>query len=161
MFPRYALAIAQAPLPMLIVIYFFESKVLRLSRAGAKALATAAEVERGMDLLRVRAVAILSKIAAGRGLAEGRLHLVVEQSELWRMPPLTLVSIQSEAGPKSRPEVLRLSEAERGLLAGLFDAEFSERDMLRINLASNDCLRDVAFDVRGVSAHARLAALIG
>ena len=154
MFPRYALAIAQAPLPMLSVIYFFESKVLRLSRAGAKALAPAAEVERGMDLVGVRAVAILSKIAAARGLAEGRLHLVVEQSELWRMPPLTLVSVQSEAG-------LRLSEAERGLLAGLFDAEFSERDMLRINLASNDCLRDVAFDVRGVSAHARLAALIG
>lgn len=157
MYPRYAGAIAQAPLPMLVVIYFFEAKVLRLSREGARALASEAEVERGLDLLRVRAVAVLSKIAAGRGLAEGRLHLVVEQSEIWRMPPLTLVSVQSEAGP----DVMALSEAETALLAGLFDDAFSERDLLRINLASRECLRDVGFDVRGVSAHARLAALIG
>lgn len=161
MYPRYAGAIAQAPLPMLIVIYFFESKVLRLSRDGAKALASEAEVERGLDLLRVRAVAVLSKIAAGRGLMDGRLHLVVEQSEIWRMPPLTLVSVQSEKGPKSGPEVLALSAEERVLLAGLYDAGFSERDLLRVNVASRECLRDVAFDVRGVSAHARLAALIG
>lgn len=157
LFPRYALAISQAPLPMLIVVYLFEAKVLRLSRPAAKALASEAEVERGLDLLRVRAVAVLSKIAAGRGMAEGRLHLVVEQSEMWRMPPLTLVSVQSEAGP----EVMRLSVDERALLAGLFDDGFSERDLLRVNLAAGACLRDVAFDVRGVSAHARLAALIG
>jgi len=160
-FPHYALAISQAPLPMLIVIYFVEAKLLRLSRAGAKALASEAEVARGLDLLRVRAVAVLSKIAAGRGMAEGRLHLVVEQSEIWRMPPLTLVSVQAEAGPVSGPAVLRLSAEERALVAGLFDAGFSERDLLRVNLAAGDCLRDVAFDVRGVSAHARLAALIG
>jgi hypothetical protein len=157
LFPRYALAISQAPLPMLIVVYLFEAKVLRLSKVKARALASEAEVERGLDLLRVRAVAVLSKIAAGRGLAEGRLHLVVEQSEIWRMPPLTLVSVQSEAGP----EVLRLSVDERTLVAGLFDADFGERDLLRVNLAAGACLRDVAFDVRGVSAHARLAALIG
>lgn len=156
-FPHYALAISQAPLPMLIVIYFVEAKLLRLSRAGAKALASEAEVERGLDLLRVRAVVVLSKIAAGRELAEGRLHLVVEQSEIWRMPPLTLVSVQAEAGP----EVMRLSVEERALVAGLFGEGFSERDLLRVNLAAGECLRDVAFDVRGVSAHARLAALIG
>jgi len=161
LFPRYALAISQAPLPMLIVVYLFEAKVLRLSKVKARALASEAEVERGLDLLRVRAVAVLSKIAAGRGLAEGRLHLVVEQSEIWRMPPLTLVSVQSEAGPKSGPEVMRLSAEETVLLAGLFDADFGERDLLRVNLAAGECLRDVAFDVRGVSAHARLAALIG
>lgn len=161
LFPRYALAISQAPLPMLIVVYLFEAKVLRLSKVKARALASEAEVERGLDLLRVRAVAVLSKIAAGRGLAEGRLHLVVEQSEIWRMPPLTLVSVQSEAGPKSGPEVMRLSAVEMALLAGLFDADFGERDLLRVNLAAGECLRDVAFDVRGVSAHARLAALIG
>ena len=57
LFPRYALAISQAPLPMLIVVYLFEAKVLRLSKAKAKALASEAEVERGLDLLRVRAVA--------------------------------------------------------------------------------------------------------
>lgn len=157
LFPRYALAISQAPLPMLIVVYLFEAKVLRLSKPAAKALAIEAEVERGLDLLRVRAVAVLSKIAAGRGMAEGRLHLVVEQSEMWRMPPLTLVSVQTEAGP----EVMRLSAEERALVAGLFDDAFGERDLLRVNLAAGDCLRDVAFDVRGVSAHARLAALIG
>ncbi|MCZ8088528.1 MAG: hypothetical protein O9247_00335 [Rhodobacteraceae bacterium] len=161
LFPRYALAISQAPLPMLIVVYLFEAKVLRLSKVKARALASEAEVERGLDLLRVRAVAVLSKIAAGRGLAEGRLHLVVEQSEIWRMPPLTLVSVQSEAGPKSGPEVMRLSAEETALLSGLFDADFGERDLLRVNLAAGECLRDVAFDVRGVSAHARLAALIG
>ena len=157
LFPRYALAISQAPLPMLIVVYLFEAKVLRLSKPAARALASEAEVARGLDLLRVRAVAVLSKIAAGRGMAEGRLHLVVEQSEMWRMPPLTLVSVQAEAGP----EVMRLSAEERALVAGLFDDGFSERDLLRVNLAAGDCLRDVAFDVRGVSAHARLAALIG
>lgn len=157
LFPRYALAISQAPLPMLIVVYLFEAKVLRLSKAKAKGLTREAEVERGLDLLRVRAVAVLSKIAAGRGLAEGRLHLVVEQSEMWRMPPLTLVSVQTEAGP----EVMRLSAEEMALVAGLFGEGFSERDLLRVNLAAGECLRDVAFDVRGVSAHARLAALIG
>jgi hypothetical protein len=157
LFPRYALAISQAPLPMLIVIYFVEAKVLRLSKDKARSLASDAEVERGLDLLRVRAVAVLSKIAAGRGLAEGRLHLVVEQSEIWRMPPLTLVSVQSEAGP----EVMPLSPTEVALVAGLFDAVFTERDLLRVNLAAGACLRDVALDVRGVSAHARLAALIG
>ena len=160
-FPQYALAISQAPLPMLIVIYFVEAKLLRLSRAGAKALASEAEVARGLDLLRVRAVAVLSRIAAVRGLAEGRLHLVVEQSEIWRMPPLTLVSVQAEAGPESGPAVLRLSAEERALVAGLFAEGFSERDLLRVNLAAGECLRDVAFDVRGVSAHARLAALLG
>ena len=156
-YPQYALAISQAPLPMLIVIYFVEGKLLRLNRTRAKALASPAEVERGMDLLRVRSVAILSKIAAGRGLVDGRLHLVVEQSEIWRMPPLTLVSVQSEAGP----EVMRLTAEERSLVAGLFDEAFGERDLLRANLAAGECLRDVAFDLRGVSAHARLAALIG
>ncbi|WP_434620567.1 hypothetical protein [Tabrizicola sp. M-4] len=156
-YPQYALAISQAPLPMLIVIYFVEAKLLRLNRTRAKALASPAEVERGMDLLRVRSVAILSKIAAGRGLVDGRLHLVVEQSEIWRMPPLTLVSVQSEAGP----EVMRLTAEERSLVAGLFDEAFGERDLLRANLAAGECLRDVAFDLRGVSAHARLAALIG
>ena len=62
-------------------------------------------------------------------------------------------------GSLDAPLEMRL--VERALVAGLFDADFTERDLLRINLASGDCLRDVAFDVRGVSAHARLAALIG
>jgi hypothetical protein len=84
MYPRYAGAIAQAPLPMLIVIYFFEVKVLRLPPAGAKALASEAEVERGLDLLRVRAVAVLSRIAAGRGRGaewHGLVNLI--QSGYW------------------------------------------------------------------------------
>ena len=156
-YPQYALAISQAPLPMLIVIYFVEAKLLRLSRARAKSLATSTEIERAMDLLRVRAVAILSRIVAARGMTQGRLHLVVEQSEIWRMPPLSIVSVQSETGP----EVLRLSDEEMGLLSGLFDADFDERDLLRVNLAAGECLRDVSFDAQGVSAHARLAALIG
>ena len=39
LFPQYALAISQAPLPMLIVIYFVEAKVLRLSKPAARSLA--------------------------------------------------------------------------------------------------------------------------
>ena len=76
-----ALAIAQAPLIMVIVIYIVEMKFLRVPAARRASLIDKGEAERGLDLLRVRALAILTQIAAGRGLAEGRLHLVVEQSE--------------------------------------------------------------------------------
>jgi hypothetical protein len=153
-----AVAISQAPLPMFLVIYLFEIKVLRLSPAARKALIPGAEADRGLDLLRVRAVTILTRIAAGRGLTEGRLHLVVEQSELARIAPLTFVSVQTEDGPA----VMRLTQDEEAMIrAELFADGLDEGLLQRINLAQGDMLRDVAFDLRGVSAHARLAALIG
>lgn len=153
----YALAIAQAPLPMLIVVYLVESRFLRVPRAKRAGLVDKASAERGLDLLRARAQSILTKIAAGRGLAEGRLHLVVEQSDLARIPPLTYVSVQSEDGPA----ILRLTPEERALIAEtLFQPPLTEKDLLRINIAQDQPLRDIALEASKVSAHARMAALM-
>lgn len=153
-----ALAIAQAPLIMVLVIYGAESFLFRVPKEKRAGLIDRAEAERGLDLLRVRAVSILTRIAAGRQMAEGRLHLVVEQSPLARITPLTFVSVQAEAGP----EVLRLTRAEERLIREtLFQPPLGERLLLRINLSENEFLRDVALDLRQISAHARLAALRG
>jgi len=153
----YALAIAQAPLPMLIVVYLVESRFLRVPRGKRADLVDKASAERGLDLLRARAQSILTKIAAGRGLTDGRLHLVVEQSDLARIPPLTYVSVQSEDGP----QILRLTPEERGLIAEtLFQPPLTEKDLLRINIAQDQPLRDIALVASKVSAHARMAALM-
>lgn len=157
-FPDYAIAIAQAPLPMLILVYFVESRLLRVPKARRAELMPRAEVDRGLDVLRSRGVQILTRIAASRGLTQGTLHLVIEQSDLWRAPPLTYVSVQSEDGP----EILRLTGDERALLAEtLFQSPLTEADLLRLNVADGSHLRDIAFDCGRVSAHARLAALMG
>jgi hypothetical protein len=153
----YALAIAQAPIPMLIVVYLVESRFLRVPRAKRADLVDKASAERGLDLLRARAQSILTKIAAGRGLTDGRLHLVVEQSDIARIPPLTYVSVQSEDGP----QILRLTVEERSLIAGtLFQPPLTERDLLRINIAQDQPLRDIELEASRVSAHARMAALM-
>jgi len=153
----YALAIAQAPIPMLIVVYLVESRFLRVPRGKRAELVDKASAERGLDLLRARAQSILTKIAAGRGLIDGRLHLVVEQSDIARIPPLTYVSVQSEDGPA----ILRLTVEERNLIAGaLFQPPLTERDLLRINIAQDQPLRDIALEASRVSAHARMAALM-
>ena len=155
--PHLALPIAQAPLAMLLFIGFIEMKILRVKPEARTGLASDAEAARVLDGLRFRSVGVLRRIAAHRGLREGELHLIVEQSELARIAPLTLVSIQYEGGS---PEVLDLDEAERDHLHGLFDEDLTERDLHRINLRENEFLRDIAFDARGVSAHAQLAALM-
>lgn len=153
-----ALAISQAPLVMFIAIYAVEMRFLRVPPARRAALIDTDEADRGLDLLRVRGVAILTKIAAGRGLREGHLHLVIEQSELARIAPLTLVSVQWDQGP----EVLMLDRDEEALIrATLFQPPLDERKLLLINLAQDNCLREIALDLRGVSAHARLAAMMG
>lgn len=158
MFPDYAIAIAQAPLPMLILVYFVESRLLRVPKARRAGMLPRADVDRGLDLIRARSVQVLTRIAAGRGMVQGVLHLVIEQSDLWRAPPLTYVSVQAEDGP----EILRLTEKERGLLAEtLFQPPLTEGDLLRLNIADDTHLRDIAFDCGRVSAHARLAALMG
>jgi len=156
--PDYAIGIAQAPLPMLIVLYLVEIRVLRVPRERRAALMERAEIDRGLDLLRTRAVQILTRIAAGRGIAEGALHLVIEQSDMWRVPPLTYVSVQSEAGPA----ILDLVPEERALIADtLFQPPLTEARLLRLNVADGTHLRDIAFEAGRVSAHARLAALMG
>lgn len=153
-----ALPLAQAPLLMLIVIWWIEMRLLRVSAARRARLIDPAEAERGLDLLRVQARAVLTQIAAGRDMQAGQLHLVIEQSELAIFAPLTYVSVQSDTGP----EVLSLTQAEQGILEnGMFQAPLTERLLKRINAAQNIFLRDITLDARSVSAHARLAAALG
>ncbi len=155
--PHLALPIAQAPLAMLIFIGFVEMKLLRVAPEARQSLIGEAEAARILDGLRFRANAALRRIAAHRDLREGELHLVVEQSELARITPLTLVSVQYEG---RGPQVLDPDEAERDQLRGIFDADLTERELHMVNLRENEFLRVVAFDCRGVSAHARLAAMM-
>ncbi len=155
--PDKALAIAQAPLLMFVAVHLAETKLMRLTPEARAALLPLAEAERGLDLLRARARVILTRIAAGRGLTVGVLHLVVEQSELARIVPLTFVSVQWDEGP----EVLALSAAEEALIRdGLFGDGLDERLLQKINLVEGEFLRDEALEVRAVSAHARLAAMM-
>lgn len=154
----YALAIAQAPLLMFMLVYAAETRFLRPGKEARAALMEAAQAERGLDLLAVRARAILTRIMAARGVQKGALRLVVEQSDLARVAPLTWVSVQSEDGP----EVLRLTGDEVALIReGLFSAPLTERDLHLINLWQDTYLREVRLDARDLSAHARLAAMMG
>jgi hypothetical protein len=154
---EYALAIAQAPIPMLILIYLVEARLLRVPPAKRRELVSEAEADRGMDLLRTRARDILTRIAAGRGIEAGRLHLVIEQSEMLRIPPLSLVSVQSEEGPA----ILNLSADERALVQDtLFQPPLTERDLQKIALARKIELHDLGLEAGQISAHARLAAMM-
>ena len=153
-----ALPISQAPVAMIIVIGFFEMKVLRVSKEARKTLMNEDEVARVLDSLNYRARRVLTKLAALRGLTSGEVMLVVEQSELARVTPLTLVSVQTR---EDKPRILSLTQQERDLIAAeLFDDTFTERLLHRANLREDVYLRSVSFDARGVSGHARLAALL-
>lgn len=153
-----ALAISQAPVAMLIVIGFVELRVLRLSKAARAKQVTPDEAGRRLDALVFRARACLRGIAARQGITEGELRLVVEQSELARLPPLTLVSVQTD---RPEPRLLTLSAEDRAILqAGLFDAELTERDLLAVNHRDTLYLREIVQEARAVSAHARLAAAL-
>ncbi len=150
-------AVAGAPVPMLVVIFLVEMRLLRASPARRARLVSEDAADRGLDLLRARARTILTRIAAGRGLQSGRLHLVIEQSDLLRLPPLSLVSVQSEDGP----ELLPLSDEERALITDtLFAAPLTERALQRIGLARGIEIHDLTFESAQVSGHARLAALM-
>lgn len=152
-----ALAIAQAPLLMFMLVYLVETRVLRPSTERRAALIGRDQADRALDLFRTRARAILTRLAAGRGMAEGTLWLVVEQSELARVAPLTYVSVQAEAGP----QVLRLSPEEEKLIRDtLFAAPLDERLLQRVNLMENEFLREARLETRTVSAHARMEALL-
>ncbi|WP_299028239.1 hypothetical protein [uncultured Sulfitobacter sp.] len=152
-----ALPMAQAPILMIAMIWWVEMRFLRVPQSRRHRLIEGAEAERGLDLLRVQARAALTKIAAARDMKQGSLHLVVEQSELWRLPPLTYVTVQSDDGP----EVVKLSAQEREMIEQtLFQPPLTEKKLQRINQATGVFLRDITFDARGVSAHARLAAAL-
>lgn len=153
-----ALPLSQAPILMLLIIWWVEMRLLRVPASKRAGLIDPVEAERGLDLLAVQARAALTRIAAGRGMRTGKLHLIIEQSELAAFPPLTYVSVQSEAGP----EVLDLTSEERDIIqAGLFQPPLNERTLQRINQSQNVFLRDIPLDSRAVSAHARLAAALG
>ena len=159
--PDLALGISQAPLLMILIVLFIESSVLSYpSPAQRRALLPEDAVARGLDTLNARARAALTKIAAGRGMADGALTLVVEQSALARVPVLTLVSVQAapEDGAEA-PVCLDLDTAERAHLAALFDDALSEAALHRINLRENTFLRSHTLEAAGLSAHARLAAM--
>lgn len=156
--PHLALPISQAPVPMLIVIAVVETKVLSIKPDARESLISDADMARGEDALRFNATRILTRMAANRDLTEGEIMLVVEQSEMARVPPLTLVSVQSVT-PKAA--VLDLSSEEQDVLREtLFDAENTERQMHLVALRQNENLRSVTLDVSTVSAHARMAALM-
>jgi hypothetical protein len=56
---------------------------------------------------------------------------------------------------------LRLSETEREILTQtLFQPPLTETLLQRVNQAEGTFIRDITFDTRGVSAHARLAAAL-
>ncbi|MEO0363689.1 MAG: hypothetical protein AAF322_21385 [Pseudomonadota bacterium] len=155
--PALALPIAQAPLPMFVAIAFVEMKVLSVSKAARPKLIDEDEEARGLDALRFNARRILTRIAARRNLTEGEIMLVVEQSELARIAPLTLVSLQS-SHPKAA--VLDLDEEERAMIReDLFDDPADLRRLHRISLKRDEHVHAVPLDVASISAHARIAAL--
>jgi hypothetical protein len=153
-----ALPISQAPLAMVIVIGFFEMRVLRISAEKRERLMSEDAVARTLDSLSYRARKILTQIAAHRGQKTGELMLVIEQSELARVAPLTLVSLQTSEG---KPRILELDAVERALIeTDLFDDTFSARQLHTANLRQDTYVRSIVFDARGVSGHARLAAIL-
>ncbi|ARE40833.1 hypothetical protein RGUI_2692 [Rhodovulum sp. P5] len=160
LFPDLALPIGQAPALMFLVVYLFESRLLSVDNPERRRrLMAEEEAERGADIAKARGREILTKIAAKRGQTAGELHLVIEQTQLARIPPVTIVSLQT-AEPE--PTVLDMDEEEVALIhETLFDDEFTEQRMHITSLALGRFLHDVVLEARSVSAHARLAALAG
>lgn len=153
-----AVPVMQAPALMVILVLLVEIKVLRLSGKARARQVGPDEAARRLDTLAFRGRSCLRRIAARHDLGEGTLRLVVEQSELARIAPLTLVSVQSDTPD---PHVLRLDPEDRDLLTqGLFDASLTERDLLAVNHRDNRYIREITQEARAVSAHARLAALL-
>ena len=156
--PSLALPIAQAPLLMLMLVGFVEMRMLSVKRENREALIADGEMASTLDALNFNATRLLTRLAARRGLTRGELLLVIEQSELARIAPLTLVSIQ-QAEPA--PTVFALDADERRMiLEGVFDDQVTERQLHLIALRENENLRSIALDVATISAHARMTALL-
>lgn len=153
-----ALPISQAPVAMIAAVGLIELRVLRIPREKRAQMTTEAEAARALDTLNFRGRRILAQLAAKWGLEAGTIYLVVEQSDMVRVPPLTIVSVQRDAG-KSR--LVPLSDEERAMIRdSLFDDEYTERQLFLANQREGVALRSVSYDGRGVSAHARLAAFL-
>ncbi|MEX3016045.1 hypothetical protein [Gymnodinialimonas hymeniacidonis] len=150
-----ALPVMQAPLAMILVIGVIELKVLRLPDSARARLMPEEEADRILDAFAFRAKSLLRRIAARRGIAEGDLRLVAEQSEMARVAPLTFVSVQS-ATPS--PHIVPLDAEDRTILDDLFDDTLTERDLHRAQLRKEQHIQDVRIEATGVSAHARLSA---
>jgi len=156
-----ALPLAQAPILMVLLIGLVEVRLLRLSPRARARLATEDEAARTLDLLAARARPILTRLAAARDdLAPGRLHLVVEQSELARIRPLTYVSVQHDPDD-GRPAILALTPEEETMVrTTLFAEGLTEKALYNANFREGQTLRMVSLETHAVSAHARLAALM-
>lgn len=156
--PHLALPIAQAPVLMIAVVAFVEMRILSVKREDREKLIVDSEMSSTLDAMRFNAIRLLTRLAARRDLAKGELLLVIEQSELARIAPLTLVSIQqSEPAPKLialEPDELQMIQK------GLFDDQVTERRLHRIGLRENENLRSIALDVATISAHARMTAVL-
>ena len=157
-FRSLAMPVMEAPALMLMWVSVVELRVLRLSKKARKNAVTADEAARRLDILAFRAKACLRRIAARHEMAEGELRLVIEQSELARIRPLTLVTVQTET---PEPHLPPLDATDRAVLRdGLFDAEFTEHDLLLVNHNEDVYLRDIAQEARAVSAQGRMAAFL-
>jgi len=156
--PHLALPIAQAPVLMLMAIALVEMRLLSVRRKDRDALIGDGEMAGTLDALNFNATRLLTRLAARRGLTRGELILVIEQSELARVPPLTLVSVQQR---EPEPEVLTLDPEERRMIReGLFDDQVTETTLHLVALRENENLRMIALDVASISAHARMTALL-
>jgi hypothetical protein len=156
--PDLALPIAQAPILMMMVIAFCEMRLLAVGRDAREKLISDSEMASTLDALRFNATRLLTRLAARRGLTGGDLVLVIEQSQLARIAPLTLVSIQQR---EPAPMVLTLDAEERWMIrAGLFDDQLTERKLHLVGLRENEALRSVSLDTATISAHARMTALL-
>jgi len=156
--PHLALPIAQAPILMVMVIALCETRLLAVGRDDREKLITDGDMARTLDALRFNATRLLTRLAARRGLTSGDLLLVIEQSELARIAPLTLVSIQQR---EPAPMVLTLdADEQRMIRAGLFDDQLTERLLHLVGLRENENLRTISVNTATISAHTRMTALL-
>ncbi len=156
--PELALPISQAPIPMLFLIYFVETRVFNMSKDKRESLIEDAEMDRVLDALQFNARKLLTRIAARKGVQNGRMHLVVEQSELARVPVLTLVSVQLDAETR---DVLDLDPRDRAdIKETLFNDRVTEDRLHQVTLRTQKNLHSIAIDTSEISAHARMAALM-
>jgi hypothetical protein len=156
--PHLALPIAQAPILMVMVVAFCEMRLLAIGREDRDKLITDSEMASTLDALRFNATRLLTRLAARRGLTVGDLLLVIEQSQLARIAPLTLVSLQQR---EPAPMVLTLDADERRMIReGLFDDQLTERKLHLVGLRENENLRTISLNTATISAHARMTALL-
>lgn len=156
--PDLALPISQAPIPMLFLIFFVETRVFNMTKEKRAELVSDSDMDRTLDALQFNAKRLLTRIAARKQMETGELHLVIEQSELARVPVLTLVSVQL-AGRS--PKVLDLDDHERAQIQqGLFDDLVTEQSLHLVTLRQSQNLRSVQIDAADISAHARMAAMM-